>query len=149
MHHYRKGGYSYDMDENEPGIRCVAAPVRDAQDPSWGPSASRQPPYMPAHRMRGTPSLGAARCRRHFGGEGLQAGALDRLRKDPKHPACPGRGANWSRPAPNRFPSAANSESDQAVGWRPAKAWRASGPAARLRVLLSGCSFAGRRWRWN
>jgi len=30
MRVYASGGYTYDMDENAPGIRCVSAPVRDA-----------------------------------------------------------------------------------------------------------------------
>ncbi|NUT73301.1 IclR family transcriptional regulator [Pseudarthrobacter sp. C4D7] len=53
MHHYRKGGYSYDMEENEPGIRCVAAPVRDGSRSIVGAiSVSATAPYMPANRMR-------------------------------------------------------------------------------------------------
>jgi len=30
MRQYRDGGYAYDLGENEPSIRCVAAPIRDA-----------------------------------------------------------------------------------------------------------------------
>ncbi|MGP9504311.1 IclR family transcriptional regulator [Specibacter sp. AOP5-B1-6] len=53
MNHYRKGGYSYDMEENEPGIRCVAAPVRDASGGIVAAiSVSATAPYMPADRMR-------------------------------------------------------------------------------------------------
>lgn len=53
MNHYRKGGYSYDMEENEPGIRCVAAPVRDGSGSIVGAiSVSATAPYMPADRMR-------------------------------------------------------------------------------------------------
>jgi DNA-binding IclR family transcriptional regulator len=53
MEHYRKGGYSYDMEENEPGIRCVAAPVRDGSDAIVGAvSVSATAPYMPTERMR-------------------------------------------------------------------------------------------------
>ena len=53
MRHYRKGGYAYDMEENEPGIRCVAAPVRDGSGAVVGAiSISATAPYMPANRMR-------------------------------------------------------------------------------------------------
>jgi DNA-binding IclR family transcriptional regulator len=53
MNHYRKGGYTYDMEENEPGIRCVAAPVRDGSGSIVGAiSVSATAPYMPADRMR-------------------------------------------------------------------------------------------------
>jgi DNA-binding IclR family transcriptional regulator len=53
MSHYRKGGYSYDMEENEPGIRCVAAPVHDGSGSIVGAiSVSATAPYMPADRMR-------------------------------------------------------------------------------------------------
>ncbi|WP_233548863.1 IclR family transcriptional regulator [Galactobacter valiniphilus] len=53
MEHYRRGGYSYDMEENEPGIRCVAAPVLDALGGVAGAiSVSATAPYMPADRMR-------------------------------------------------------------------------------------------------
>ncbi|MFI5084480.1 MAG: IclR family transcriptional regulator [Actinomycetales bacterium] len=53
MSHYRKGGYSYDMEENEPGIRCVAAPVRDVSGSIVGAiSVSATAHYMPADRMR-------------------------------------------------------------------------------------------------
>jgi DNA-binding IclR family transcriptional regulator len=53
MNHYRKGGYSYDMEENEPGIRCVAAPIRDGSGSIVGAiSVSATAPYLPAERMR-------------------------------------------------------------------------------------------------
>ena len=53
MNHYRKGGYSYDMEENEPGIRCVAAPVRDGSGSIVAAiSVTATAPYMPANRMR-------------------------------------------------------------------------------------------------
>jgi DNA-binding IclR family transcriptional regulator len=53
MKHYRKGGYSFDMEENEPGIRCVAAPVRDGSGAIVGAiSVSATAPYMPVARMR-------------------------------------------------------------------------------------------------
>lgn len=53
MNHYRKGGYSYDMEENETGIRCVAAPVRDGSGSiAAAISVSAMAPYMPADRMR-------------------------------------------------------------------------------------------------
>lgn len=30
MRHYIKGAYAFDLEGNEPSIRCVAAPIRDA-----------------------------------------------------------------------------------------------------------------------
>ncbi len=30
MHAYAQGGYAFDLEENAPGIRCVAVPIRDA-----------------------------------------------------------------------------------------------------------------------
>ncbi|WP_457949856.1 IclR family transcriptional regulator domain-containing protein [Pseudarthrobacter sp. alpha12b] len=40
-------------EENEPGIRCVAAPVRDGSGSIVGAiSVSATAPYKPAHRMR-------------------------------------------------------------------------------------------------
>lgn len=50
---YRAQGYSYDLEENEPGIRCVAAPVRDATGEIVGAiSVAATMPYMPMKRMR-------------------------------------------------------------------------------------------------
>ncbi|WP_340688625.1 IclR family transcriptional regulator C-terminal domain-containing protein [Amycolatopsis coloradensis] len=43
-----------DLEDNEPGIRCVAAPIRDATGAIAGAiSVSATRPYMPAARMRG------------------------------------------------------------------------------------------------
>lgn len=55
----RMAGYveqdaALDLEENEPGIRCVAAPVRDATSTIVGAiSVSATSPYMPGRRMRG------------------------------------------------------------------------------------------------
>ncbi|MDV3124092.1 IclR family transcriptional regulator [Mycobacterium sp. 21AC1] len=54
MHTYAKMGAAMDLEDNEPGIRCVAAPVRDASKAIVGAiSVSATRPYMPAARMRG------------------------------------------------------------------------------------------------
>ncbi|WP_396899197.1 IclR family transcriptional regulator [Mycolicibacterium sp.] len=51
---YAKMGAAMDLEDNEPGIRCVAAPVRDASKAIVGAiSVSATRPYMPAARMRG------------------------------------------------------------------------------------------------
>lgn len=45
-------GYVFDHEENEPGIRCVAAPVRDATGSVVaGISVASTIPYMPVQRM--------------------------------------------------------------------------------------------------
>lgn len=54
MQTYAKSGSAMDLEDNEPGIRCVAAPVRDASKAIVGAiSVSATRPYMPAARMRG------------------------------------------------------------------------------------------------
>ncbi|MET0474746.1 MAG: IclR family transcriptional regulator [Mycobacterium sp.] len=54
MQDYARQGASMDLEDNEPGIRCVAAPVRDASRAIVGAiSVSATRPYMPAARMRG------------------------------------------------------------------------------------------------
>jgi DNA-binding IclR family transcriptional regulator len=54
MRGYAKMGAAMDLEDNEPGIRCVAAPVRDASEAIVGAiSVSATSPYMPAARMRG------------------------------------------------------------------------------------------------
>lgn len=54
MHNYARAGAAMDMEDNEPGIRCVAAPVRDVSGSIVGAiSVSATRPYMPAARMRG------------------------------------------------------------------------------------------------
>lgn len=53
MHGYTRDGASLDLEENEPGIRCVAAPVRDGSgDIVAGISLSATRPYMPKERMQ-------------------------------------------------------------------------------------------------
>lgn len=52
MDAYRAVGVAYDLEENEPGIRCVAAPVRDATGRTVAAiSVSATSPYMPPERM--------------------------------------------------------------------------------------------------
>lgn len=52
MEGYRAGGHAFDLEENEPGIRCVAAPVRGVDGRIIGAiSVSATVPYMPPERM--------------------------------------------------------------------------------------------------
>jgi DNA-binding IclR family transcriptional regulator len=54
MRSYARAGVAMDVEDNEPGIRCVAAPVRDMSQAVVGAiSVSATSPYMPAARMRG------------------------------------------------------------------------------------------------
>jgi DNA-binding IclR family transcriptional regulator len=54
MRSYARAGAAMDVEDNEPGIRCVAAPVRDMSHAIVGAiSVSATSPYMPAARMRG------------------------------------------------------------------------------------------------
>ncbi|WP_459545973.1 IclR family transcriptional regulator [Nocardia sp. X0981] len=54
MHEYARAGAAMDLEDNEPGIRCVAAPIRDASRTIVGAiSVSATTPYMPDERMRG------------------------------------------------------------------------------------------------
>ncbi|WP_253272540.1 IclR family transcriptional regulator [Arsenicicoccus sp. oral taxon 190] len=53
MSTYADAGVAWDLEENEVGIRCVAAPVRDASGSIVAAiSMSATNPYMPAARMR-------------------------------------------------------------------------------------------------
>ncbi len=53
MADYRSGGYSYDLGEDEPSIRCVAAPIRDATGRIIAAiSVSSTLEYMSPERMR-------------------------------------------------------------------------------------------------
>jgi DNA-binding IclR family transcriptional regulator len=53
MHRYAQQGATLDLEENEPGIRCVAASVRDGSGAIVAAiSISATNPYMPADRMR-------------------------------------------------------------------------------------------------
>ena len=53
MARYAEQGVSFDLEENEPGIRCVAACVRDGSSAIVAAiSISATNPYMPADRMR-------------------------------------------------------------------------------------------------
>ncbi|GEO87024.1 MULTISPECIES: IclR family transcriptional regulator [Alphaproteobacteria] len=50
---YRAGGYAFDLGEDEPSIRCVAAPLRDAMGRIVGAiSVSSTVEYMAPERMR-------------------------------------------------------------------------------------------------
>ena len=52
MHEYVEGGYAFDLEDNEPSIRCVAAPVRDASRRIVaGISIASTVPYMPLEKM--------------------------------------------------------------------------------------------------
>jgi DNA-binding IclR family transcriptional regulator len=52
MHEYVRGGYAFDLEDNEPSIRCVAAPVRDASKQIVaGISIASTVPYMPLEKM--------------------------------------------------------------------------------------------------
>jgi DNA-binding IclR family transcriptional regulator len=53
MRDYARCGYAFDLEDNEPSIRCVAAPVRDAARAIVAAvSVSSTVPYMPMERMR-------------------------------------------------------------------------------------------------
>jgi DNA-binding IclR family transcriptional regulator len=52
MRDYVAGGYAFDLEDNEPSIRCVAAPVRDASNLIVaGISIASTVPYMPLEKM--------------------------------------------------------------------------------------------------
>ncbi|MGF6954375.1 IclR family transcriptional regulator [Paraburkholderia youngii] len=52
MTNYAAGGYTFDLEENEASIRCVAAPVRDASGAIVAAlSVASTIPYMPLERM--------------------------------------------------------------------------------------------------
>ncbi len=52
MREYVVGGYAFDLEDNEPSIRCVAAPVRDASRRIVaGISIASTVPYMPLEKM--------------------------------------------------------------------------------------------------
>ncbi|WP_370551352.1 IclR family transcriptional regulator [Glaciimonas sp. PAMC28666] len=53
MQQYAKGDFSFDLEDNEPSIRCVAAPIRDASHTIVAAiSVSSTLPYMPHKRMQ-------------------------------------------------------------------------------------------------
>ena len=52
MLEYVAGGYAFDLEDNEPSIRCVAAPIRDASKRIVaGISIASTVPYMPLEKM--------------------------------------------------------------------------------------------------
>lgn len=53
MHEYATQGTTFDLEENEPGIRCVAASIRDGSGAIVAAiSISATSPYMPTDRMQ-------------------------------------------------------------------------------------------------
>jgi DNA-binding IclR family transcriptional regulator len=53
MREYARCGHAFDLEDNEPSIRCVAAPIRDAGRVIVAAvSVSSTVPYMPMARMR-------------------------------------------------------------------------------------------------
>lgn len=53
MRQYAEGDFSFDLEDNEPSIRCVAAPIRDASHTIVAAiSVSSTVPYMPLKRMQ-------------------------------------------------------------------------------------------------
>lgn len=54
MRRYVAGGYAFDLEDNEPSIRCVAAPVRDASGKIVAAiSIASTVPYMSLEKMTG------------------------------------------------------------------------------------------------
>ena len=54
MRSYVAGGYAFDLEDNEPSIRCVAAPIRDASGKIVAAiSNASTVPYMPLEKMTG------------------------------------------------------------------------------------------------
>lgn len=52
MLEYVAGGYAFDLEDNEPSIRCVAAPIRDASKQIIAAiSIASTVPYMPLEKM--------------------------------------------------------------------------------------------------
>ncbi|KAF1048346.1 IclR family transcriptional regulator [Xylophilus sp.] len=52
MRSYAAGGYAYDLEDNEPSIRCVAAPIRGADGAiAGGLSVTSTVPYLSLERM--------------------------------------------------------------------------------------------------
>lgn len=53
MRSYQRVGVAFDIEENEPGIRCIAVPIRGATRAICGAiSVSATRPYMPMRRLR-------------------------------------------------------------------------------------------------
>ena len=65
MAKFASQGFAYDLEENEPGIRCVSAPVRDGHGTIVAAiSISATARFMPPRRLKalGVPVMDAARC---------------------------------------------------------------------------------------
>lgn len=53
MNKFAEQGFAYDLEENQPGIRCVAAPVLDGEGKvAAAISISAAAPFMPTRRMK-------------------------------------------------------------------------------------------------
>ncbi|MFC3997372.1 IclR family transcriptional regulator [Nocardiopsis sediminis] len=75
MREYAASGVAMDLEDNEPGIRCVAVPVRDAAGAIAGAiSVAATRPYMPAARMRGLAGVVGRAAQRISAGLGHRAG---------------------------------------------------------------------------
>ncbi len=72
MQEYVEGGYAFDLEDNEPSIRCVAAPIRDASKQIVAAiSIAGTVPYMPLEKMVGLVPVikeAAARLSAELGG---------------------------------------------------------------------------------
>lgn len=81
MRGYARTGAAMDLENNEPGIRCIAAPIRDASRAIVGGGQRRESPRPPVRGPCGTP-LGGAPVSRilRSGPSGAElSGRIDRL----------------------------------------------------------------------
>jgi DNA-binding IclR family transcriptional regulator len=76
MRGFKAQGYAFEMEENEAGIRCVAAPIRDARGAIVaGLSVASTVPYMSKERMQ-TLAPAVVACARTIAGELGYSGAM-------------------------------------------------------------------------